>query len=78
MESSTSITFTRREKVVATGILLTCIFLSSLSLILIVAITQTFKLNGALQEIQEVARVITHKYGWLLTNEKDANVIASM
>lgn len=71
MESSTYSIYNSREKLIATCVIFTCILLSTLTIILMVAISQTYKLNGALQEAREVARVITSKYGWLLGIDED-------
>lgn len=73
MEPDTISIFSRREKIVAACLFLTCTLLSVLTLVLIIAIAQTYKFNGALQEAREVARKITNQYGWLLGSDDEAS-----
>lgn len=45
--------------------------MSLLTIVLIIAIAQTYKFNGALQEARDVARKITNQYGWLLGSDDE-------
>lgn len=66
MECETSNTFTRGEKLVAASLLFTLLLISTLIIILIVAITETYRFNGAMEDMHEIATTINTKYGWLL------------
>lgn len=71
MDPETTSIFSRREKFAAVCLFLTCTLVSLLTIVLIIAIAQTYKFNGALQEARDVARKITNQYGWLLGSDDE-------
>lgn len=73
MDPETTSIFSRREKIVAACLILTCTLVTILTLVLIIAIAQTYKFNGALHEARDVARKITNQYGWLLGIDDEAS-----
>lgn len=69
MECETNSIYSRSEKIVAAGLLLTLILISTLTIVLIVAIAETYRFQGAMEDIHQIATTINTKYGWIIGTE---------